>query len=137
MEGYGGAELRYQMKMLLQSIAAGMVLVMGSTGLGEGQMPGMSSPPVQLNPVGPPSTRNRRDPDDAIPPEVLDKQEQARNLERQRRLVEDTDKLLALATNLKAQVAKESSSVSSADEARKAEEIEKLAKSVRDHMMRS
>jgi hypothetical protein len=125
------------MKILLQGIVGAMVVVMGSTALSEGQMPGIASPPAQLNPPVPPSNRNRRDPDEAVSPEMVDKQERARNLERQRKMIEDTDKLVALAGDLKAQVEKANGSVAPPDQAKKAEEIEKLAKSVRDHMTRS
>ena len=121
------------MKILLRVV--GMVLLMGATGvICEGQMAGIASQPAQLNPPVPPSTRGRPNLEEAISPETLDRQEQARNLERQRRLVADTDKLLLLATDLKSQVTKANNNPLQPDEARKAEEIEKLAKSVRDHM---
>ena len=57
-----------------------------------------------------------------------------RNLERQRRLVADTDKLLQLATQLKTEVDKTNSHILSVEVVKKAEEIEKLAKSVKDRM---
>src|SRR5882672_1731081 len=50
--------------------------------------------------------------------------------EQQKRLVADTDKLLALATDLKAQVDKSTKDTLSVDVIKKAEEIEKLARSV-------
>ena len=67
-------------------------------------------------------------------PEIMEKQERSRNSDRQRRLVADTDKLLGLATDLKSQVNKADKSAPPVDAAKKAEEIEKLAKSVRDRM---
>ena len=56
------------------------------------------------------------------------------NLERQAALKNDTDKLLKLAEELKASVDKSSASVLSLDVLKKAEEIEKLARSVKDKM---
>ncbi len=56
------------------------------------------------------------------------------NLERQAALKADTNKLLKLATELKSSVDKSNENVLSLDVLRKAEEIEKLAHSVRDKM---
>jgi hypothetical protein len=56
------------------------------------------------------------------------------NLERQAALKADTDKLLKLATELKASVDKSNENTLSIDVLRKAEEIEKLAHSVKDKM---
>jgi hypothetical protein len=54
--------------------------------------------------------------------------------ERQKRLVEDTDKLLALTTALKEQVNESNKDILSVDMVRKAEEIEKLAHSVKERI---
>jgi hypothetical protein len=54
--------------------------------------------------------------------------------ERQKRLVEDTDKLLALTTALKEQVNESDKNVLSLDMIKKAEEIEKLAHSVKERI---
>jgi hypothetical protein len=48
--------------------------------------------------------------------------------------VADTNKLLSLATDLKQQLDKTNTDVLSVDVVKKAEEIEKLAKSVKDRM---
>jgi hypothetical protein len=63
-----------------------------------------------------------------------DQQEKLRNNDRQRRLVADTEKLLVLATDLKAQVDKSTKDTLSVDVIKKAEEIEKLAHSVKERM---
>jgi hypothetical protein len=60
--------------------------------------------------------------------------EKAMNVKRQEDLKRDTDKLLKLATELKENVDKTNENVLSLDVIKKAEEIEKLAKSVRDKM---
>jgi hypothetical protein len=57
-----------------------------------------------------------------------------RNAERQKRLVTDTDKLLQLAQELKTEVDKSNKDTLSLSVVKKAEEIEKLAKSVKDRM---
>jgi hypothetical protein len=54
--------------------------------------------------------------------------------EPQKRLVEDTDKLLALTTALKEQVDESNKDILSVDMVRKAEEIEKLAHSVKERI---
>lgn len=56
------------------------------------------------------------------------------NLERQAALKKDTDKLLKLAVELKDSVDKSNANILSVDVMKKAEEIEKLAHSVRDKM---
>lgn len=58
----------------------------------------------------------------------------ALNKERQQKLKADTDKLLELATELKQHVDKTDENILSVDVLKKCEEIEKLAKSVRDKM---
>ena len=69
-----------------------------------------------------------------ISPGVAERQEQARNNERQKRLVADTEKLLTLATELKQEVDKTNKDVLSVDVIKKAEEIEKLAHGVKERM---
>ena len=66
--------------------------------------------------------------------EMMKKQEQRRNEERQKDLVRDTDKLFTLATDLKAEVDKTNKDVLSVEVVKKAEEIEKLARSVKERM---
>ena len=65
---------------------------------------------------------------------MLEKQANLRNDERQRRLIADADKLLALATQLHADVAKTDKHMLSVDVIRRADEIEKLARSVKERM---
>ncbi|HZP25290.1 MAG TPA: hypothetical protein VFB04_17755 [Terriglobales bacterium] len=56
------------------------------------------------------------------------------NLQRQQDLKKDTEKLLELATELKQSVDKSSENTLSLDVIKKAEQIEKLAKTVKDRM---
>jgi hypothetical protein len=74
---------------------------------------------------------------DANSPEGIRQNEQlmkARNSQRQEQLMRDTNKLLQLATELKAQVDQTNKDVLSVDVVKKAEQIEKLAKSVKEKM---
>jgi hypothetical protein len=64
----------------------------------------------------------------------LEKMEKARNADRQKQLVQDTDRLLALAKELKDEVGKSNADTLSIDVVKKASEIEKLAKNVKDRM---
>lgn len=73
-------------------------------------------------------------PDVAPPPQMEQDQAKARNVDRQKQLVLDTQKLLALANELKTDVDKSTKDTLSLDVVRKAEEIEKLAHSVKEKM---
>jgi len=109
-----------------------------AVGLGVGQMSRQSSSPtspgsVRVNPGMPPI--DGRNPEvDPLVPRMEEQQARSRNSERQKKLMADTDKLLLLATDLKQQVDKTNKDVLSVDVVKKAEEIEKLAKSVKERM---
>ncbi len=66
--------------------------------------------------------------------ERLERLEKGRQSERQKRLLADTDRLLNLATQLKADMDKTTKDTLSIEVIKKAEEIEKLARSVKDRM---
>jgi hypothetical protein len=67
-------------------------------------------------------------------PKIEEQQAKARSNERQKKLVADTDKLLSLATELKTDVDKTNQNILSMDVIKKADEIEKLAHSVKERM---
>jgi nitric oxide reductase activation protein len=67
-------------------------------------------------------------------PQMADDQAKMRNVDRQKQLVLDTQKLLALANELKSDVDKSNKDTMSLDVIRKADEIEKLAHSVKEKM---
>jgi hypothetical protein len=73
-------------------------------------------------------------PDDAPPTPQQKAMEKKANIERQKQIKNDTDKLLRLATDLKEYVDKSTENTLSLDVIRKAEEIEKLAHSVKEKM---
>jgi hypothetical protein len=72
--------------------------------------------------------------DNPISPNIAQRQALARNTERQKRLVSDTERLLALATDLKQEVDKTNKDILSVDVIKRADEIEKLAHSVKERM---
>jgi hypothetical protein len=63
-----------------------------------------------------------------------EKQAKLRNEDRQKRLVEDTDKLLQLATQLHNDVGRTDQHILSLDVVKRADEIEKLAHNVKERM---
>ena len=89
-----------------------------------------SRPPRPPQPPG--MTDLGRDMD--IPPEMQREMNKRLNKERQEQLKKDTDRLYQLATELKQSVDKSNENVMSLDVIRKAEEIEKLAKQVKEKM---
>lgn len=91
-------------------------------------------PTTQRNSTPPPPRIMIGNTDSPFDASVERDQAKARNNERQKQLEADTQKLLALATELKADVEKSNKDTLSLDVVRKADEIEKLAKSVRDKM---
>jgi hypothetical protein len=106
------------------AIHSGMVFA--QMPVGQQPMPGM-----------PPDASGRRPGEDQMNPEqheMMAKMALQRNSARQQQLVKDTDKLLALATELKSDVDKTNKNVLSIDVIKKAEEIEKLAKNVKERM---
>lgn len=82
-------------------------------------------------PASAPQYETRQDP---AQKEMQDRMVRAANKKRQQDLKNDTDKLFQLATELKAAVDKTNENMLSLDVVRKAEEVEKLAKKVREKM---
>lgn len=125
---------------ILRIAVAGLVLLSGvgvtmcAAQKSQQELYDQAPQPVQTNP-GLPSVDGTKPGDgNGVSPLILARQERIRNADRQRQLLLDTDKLLALATELKADVDKSNKDVLSVDVVKKAEEIEKLAKSVKDRM---
>jgi hypothetical protein len=90
-----------------------------------------------LPPIGDASSpgHGQTDPDSAAAnPRLIESLASARNVERQKELVTDTQKLFLLAQQLRDEVAKSNKDELSVDVVKKSAEIEKLAKSVKDKM---
>jgi hypothetical protein len=69
-----------------------------------------------------------------IPSHLMVEQQKMRIAERQKQLAADTDRLVSLSEALKEQVNESDKNILSLDMIRKAEEIEKLARSVKERM---
>jgi hypothetical protein len=115
--------------MLRLTVVGAVLMAMASGSVSVGQYE-----QVQQGQHFPGQARQPSDLDPNTDPRRLEQQEDARSTERQKRLVADTDKLLALATDLKQQVDKTNKNILSVDVIKKAEEIEKLAHSVKERM---
>ena len=117
---------------VLRVVVAGVVLL----GAAPGRLSGGATMQQQQSPPGNgfPGLGRPSGDEHTISPAIAEKQDLVRNTERQKRMVADTDKLLGLATELKQDVDKTNSNVLSMDVIKKAEEIEKLARSVKERM---
>ena len=87
---------------------------------------------LPMPPIVPPAQQPDRGSD--LPPDIQKRMEKEANKQRQVELKRDTDKLLKLSTELKDYVDKTNENVLSLDVIKKAEEIEKLAHSVKTKM---
>lgn len=88
------------------------------------------TPSANMPPLGRPDS-NATDPLNA---RMEEQQIRSRNSDRQKRLISDTDKLLTLTKQLKEDVEGSDKPLQPNDVQKRAEEIEKLAKSVKDRM---
>jgi len=95
-------------------------------GAGAAQIPEASQPQI------PGAQQHERD--DPWTAQQKHNMEKKQNLQRQEDLKKDTEKLLELATELKQYVDKSNENTLSMDVIKKADQIEKLAKSVKDKM---
>ncbi|HKW16585.1 MAG TPA: hypothetical protein VJO35_03655 [Terriglobales bacterium] len=95
-------------------------------------VPGLPSQQMPL----PPAVANPHadEPTPTLPPDAQRNMQKKANEQRQAELKRDTDRLLKLSTELKEYVDKSNENVLSLDVIKKAEEIEKLAHSVRTKM---
>jgi hypothetical protein len=98
----------------------------GSYG-GQGQGMGGTHPHPDLGSLSP----------DNPDPAMVERRIRALNIQRQKQIVADTDKLLKLARELNEEVAKANTGTLTLDELHKIAEIEKLARNVRQRMTES
>ena len=112
------------------------MLVAGSPSIAPaGQQSSLPSSPGPEPAGGGANTPSSRSiPQDPMAHRVEEHMAERRNTDRQRMLVADTDKLLVLAQQLKADVDKSNKDELSIDVVKRAEQIEKLARSVKDKM---
>jgi hypothetical protein len=93
-------------------------------------LPQAPSQPQLPPPLGP----RQEEPTPDIPPSIRKEMEKKANQQRQADLKRDTEKLLKLSTELKDYVDKSNENILSVDVIKKADEIEKLAHSVKTKM---
>jgi hypothetical protein len=106
-----------------------LVLVSARTGWGaQGGASPVAPPATVTSPSVVPDDPNNRTGN------ILEDQAKLRNVQRQKQIVDDTQRLLGLANELKQDVDKSSKDTLSLDVIRKADEIEKLAHSVKERM---
>ena len=96
----------------------------------------LESTPAQQQAPLPPIVPPARQPDNGstLPSDMQKRMAKEANQQRQVQLKRDTDKLLKLSTELKAYVDKSNENILSLDVIKKADEIEKLAHSVKTKM---
>ena len=92
--------------------------------------------PSQQVPPLPPDVSNPRaeEPNSGVPPDIQKEMRKKANVQRQADLKRDTERLLKLSTELKEYVDKSNENILSLDVIKKADEIEKLAHSVKQKM---
>lgn len=114
-----------------QKPVAGQVAGTAQTGMQTSTQTGGTTPASAggTAPLGAPGS-----PLDAMNSPFPDTGRQKRNDERQRRIVSDTEKLVALTSQLKAEVASTGAGSMSPEMLKQMEEVEKLAKSVKEKM---
>jgi len=110
---------------------AAVVLLLGML-LGVGASAQIPNPQIPEIPT--PGAQRERTAEDALSPEQKRELAKKQNEMRQQEIRKDTDKLFELATELKQYVDKTNENVLSMDVIKKAEQIEKLAKSVKEKM---
>jgi len=128
---------RSALKRRSGSLLAGLLLLGMTSGLGSQQQQQHPSGPPQAGPdpmAMPDATNKKAGDDDAAMRVVTEHQAKMRNEERQKKLVSDTERLLALATKLHEDVAKTDKNILSLDVVKRADEIEKLAHNVKERM---
>lgn len=100
----------------------------------QGQMP-TTAPPMRNGSNLPTLDRPDNTDGESVNSRMQEQQMKSRNSDRQKRLEADTDKLVVLVKQLKDQVeTQDKTTLQPNDVGKKAEEIEKLAKSVKDRM---
>ena len=109
-----------------------LILILFAAGLSFGQDASQGYPPPPPGVQNP--NPNPNSGPDANEARIRREMEKKANQERQVQLKRDTDKLLKLATELKDYVDKTNENTLSISVVKKAEEIEKLARSVKDKM---
>ncbi len=105
-------------------IPAGIAQTSNGSNGGQGSLRGSFPGHVDVGPLS----------SDEYDPVMMERRMRALNIERQKEMVSDTNKLLRLARELNAEVAAQRSNALTPDQLHKIAEIEKLARSVKERM---
>jgi len=110
-------------------LAAGLALLLGGAVVlrPANAAPSLMAPAAMKAPQA-------QSPQDPFQKEIQDRMLREANKKRQQEIKNDTEKLFELATELKAAVEKTNENMLSLDVIKKAEQVEKLAKKVKEHM---
>ena len=120
---------------LLKRFIAVVVLAAGLIYLASAPVAGQMSSSPPLSTTGPPDRpRPGEGEPNPFPPDLQEKALKARNELRQKQLVSDTSKLLAAARELESEVGGSSGNRLPTSAMKRAEEVERLARSVKDKM---
>lgn len=117
--------------MRFKSFALAVLLLLITPGL---SLPSFSQNPTEIPRLNPNQEPNPNDREDEARTRIEREMARKANRERQAQLHRDADNLLKLATELKQYVDKSNENTLSLDVVRKAEEIEKLARTVKEKM---
>lgn len=118
--------MRMKSSLAIHAIAIGCLLA-GTATLGQFETPPQSNTGRHQSPL------SQNQPDNTLPPILLNNK-QKWNEDRQKRLVIDTQRLVRLANEFKADVASSGAESLTPEMQHKMDEIEKLARSVKDKM---
>jgi hypothetical protein len=116
-----------------RKVSLALVMFAALAGIAQVQKPGQQNHSQMPHNQNVPGFPDRND-TIGMPDTVTDQQTKVRNDDRQKRLVADSNKLLELATQLHNDVAKTDKNILSIDVVHRAEEIERLARSVKERM---
>jgi hypothetical protein len=116
-----------------RKVSLALVMFAALAGTAQVQKPGQQNHSQMPHNQNVPGFPDRND-TIGMPDKVTDQQTKVRNDDRQKRLVADSNKLLELATQLHNDVAKTDKNILSIDVVHRAEEIERLARSVKERM---
>ncbi len=116
-----------------RKVSLALVMFAALAGIAQVQKPGQQNHSQMPHSQDAPGFPDRND-NIGMPDKITDQQTKIRNDDRQKRLVADSNKLLELATQLHNDVAKTDKNILSVDVVHRAEEIERLARSVKERM---
>jgi hypothetical protein len=131
---FSSSAIRHAGRALCTICGVALVLVIAPVAAGRSQVPGQNvGGPGNYKPYYP-GPQTPMDTTDGYDQVAMERRLNALNMERQKEMVSDTNKLLKLAKELNEEVAANNTTTLSLDQLHKIAEIEKLARGVKDKM---